>query len=356
MADSLSQSICVTLADYRQGEIPARTPADVDRWISQFDKTDRDIVLQETDTLLKKHYVSGNAASAFIDSIWKTPKLMGASAASTVGGFKFLDIARKGASQKAMLALARSSLKLALGLDLDTCGKSPTAYVYIDDCLFSGNTVVHDLKDHIPNLVKNSVLHMVFLGGHNGGIRYIDKALGSVLAKRGIKHHVWTIPTHTFQNLPWESGAFQPMWPTEVKGDKFVDGYVARVQKACEGKAFTPRVFRPQVRATEDVFSSPAARQAVESAFLRKGAFIVAQCQDPKDSMRPLGYEYLTSLGFGALIVTYRNVANNCPLALWWGDPTASKSHPLSKWFPLIPRRSNQASASSSFSPDDSDF
>jgi hypothetical protein len=356
MADTHSKSICATLADYRHGEIAARTPADVDRWINQFDKGDRDVVLQETDRLLQKHYVSGKAARAFIDSIWATQKLMGASAASTVGGFKFLEVARKGASQGAMIELARSSLKQALRLDLDACGKSPTAYVYLDDCLFSGNTVVHDLKDHVDDLAKNSTVHMVFLGGHNGGVRYITKALAPILAKRGIKHNVWTIPTHTFQNLPWEPESFQPMWPTEVKGDKLVDAYLARVQKACEGKSFTPRLFRPQARTKEDVFSSPAARQAVETAFLRKGAFIVAQCQNPKDSMRPLGYEYLSSLGFGALIVTYRNIANNCPLALWWGDPNAAKSHPLSKWFPLIPRRSNQETASSSFSADDYDF
>lgn len=342
MANTHAISICATLADYRQGEIAARTPADVDRWIRQFDASDRDIVLQETDLLLQKHYVSAAAANEFIDGVWRTKKLFGDSAGQIITRWKFLDVSRKGASQKAMLNLARASLKKTLNVDLDSCGKTPAAYVYLDDCLFSGNTVVNDLRNEIRSLVKNTTLHMIFLGGHTGGMRYIAKAIGPLLSKQGVKHNVWTIPSHTFQNLPWEPEPFQPMWPITVTGDGFVDAYVNHVNASCAGKKFTPRLFRPQARVKEDVFSSPAARQVVENAFLRKGAFIVAQCQNPKDSMRPLGYEYLSSLGFGALITTYRNIANNCPLALWWGDADAPKSHPFSKWFPLIPRRINQ--------------
>jgi hypothetical protein len=56
--------------------------------------------------------------------------------------------------------------------------------------------------------------------------------------------------------------------------------------------------------------------------------------------MRPLGYDYLKSLGFGAILVTYRNIANNCPLALWWGDP--NKAYPLNAWYPLFPRIVNE--------------
>jgi hypothetical protein len=95
------------------------------------------------------------------------------------------------------------------------------------------------------------------------------------------------------------------------------------------------------VPARETLFSSPAAREVVERTFMRAGAYIVSLPANPKVQMRPLGYEYLESLGFGSVVVTYRNVANNCPLALWWGDPSKPPSHPLSKWYPLFPRRVN---------------
>ncbi len=39
----------------------------------------------------------------------------------------------------------------------------------------------------------------------------------------------------------------------------------------------------------------------------------------------------LETLGFGSLVVTFRNCPNNAPLALWVGDP----------WYPLFPRTTN---------------
>ena len=57
-----------------------------------------------------------------------------------------------------------------------------------------------------------------------------------------------------------------------------------------------------------------------------------------------MGYEFLESLGFGSVFITYRNIANNCPLALWWGDTSFPPSHPFSKWYPLFPRKVNESS------------
>jgi hypothetical protein len=72
------------------------------------------------------------------------------------------------------------------------------------------------------------------------------------------------------------------------------------------------------------------------------GVHIVSLSKDPKPQMRPLGYDTLLTLGFGGLLITYRNISNNCPLALWWGDPDAPENHPLSQWYPLFPRRINE--------------
>jgi hypothetical protein len=60
---------------------------------------------------------------------------------------------------------------------------------------------------------------------------------------------------------------------------------------------------------------------------------------------RPLGHGYY-GLGFGSTLVTYRNCPNNCPLALWWGDPTATSG--ALKWYPLLPRK-NYSSAENVF-------
>jgi hypothetical protein len=57
-----------------------------------------------------------------------------------------------------------------------------------------------------------------------------------------------------------------------------------------------------------------------------------------------MGFEYFESLGFGSVFITYRNIANNCPLVLWWGDTNYHPSHPFSKWYPLFPRKGNESS------------
>ncbi len=54
-------------------------------------------------------------------------------------------------------------------------------------------------------------------------------------------------------------------------------------------------------------------------------------CPNLGESQRPLGHTSLEALGFGSMIVTFRNCPNNAPLALWVGAP----------WYPLFPRTTN---------------
>jgi len=69
------------------------------------------------------------------------------------------------------------------------------------------------------------------------------------------------------------------------------------------------------------------------------GVKILDMCASPDKDLHPLGYSKLVGLGFGSMIVTFRNCPNNCPLALWWGDPNAKASSPLSRWYPLFWRK-----------------
>ena len=95
---------------------------------------------------------------------------------------------------------------------------------------------------------------------------------------------------------------------------------------------FEPR--QPSAAAIQP-FSSEAGRQVLESEFLIAGAKIRAMSENPKQSMRPLGFSPF-GVGFGSMIVTYRNCPNNCPLAMWWGDPEATSG--ALHWYPLLQR------------------
>jgi len=217
--------------------------------------------------------------------------------------------------------------------------------VYLDDCLFSGNTALYDLKPWLPKAISGTTLYLIFLAAHTSGLDYLKRQLNSEAQNHGISvdYRQW----YKFHNLSWNTQRFDCLWSRQISGDDLVDTYIQKVVERCQGKNYSPRLFRPSgVPTQETIFSSPTARQVVERAFLKAGAYIVSLPSAPKIEMRPLGYEKLESLGFGAISVTYRNIANNCPLALWWGDPKASPNHPFTKWYPLFPRRVNAPSSS----------
>jgi hypothetical protein len=130
------------------------------------------------------------------------------------------------------------------------------------------------------------------------------------------------------------------LWPKEID-DSLVIGYAEKISAEMNRqRGFKPVLFRPPSLAEDNLFSSVENRDLVEAVFLRAGTDLVLAAANPAPSMRPLGFEALTSLGFGAMFATYRNIANNCPLVLWYGDPdNYPKGHPLSRWLPLLPRK-----------------
>ncbi len=133
------------------------------------------------------------------------------------------------------------------------------------------------------------------------------------------------------------------LWPEELSDDPGVTSYVSNLRITLAQRNWrSDDLFRYNgIPLQETLFSSPQARRIVEEAFLKKGVRIVTACRNPAESMRPLGFMKLGSLGFGTFFVTYRNIANNCPLVLWWGDPGMPASHPFGQWYPLFPRRTN---------------
>jgi len=122
------------------------------------------------------------------------------------------------------------------------------------------------------------------------------------------------------------------LWPTIIPDDEALKAYMAEEKKF----PFEPR--KPGGKLEHKIFSSEEGRQLLERELLVAGMRIRSLSQNPSNVLRPLGYIKF-GLGFGSLIVTYRNCPNNTPLALWWGDPNEKESHPLSRWYPLFPRK-----------------
>jgi hypothetical protein len=341
---ALLQSIATIIADYRQGEIPVIDSNHVDRWVNQFhefgfDEDAQTVILEQMERILKAYYISHRKAQAFIDKALSSQMLLGANPAETILNVQFLQIQTRGNSQNDLLNLCDSSLQTMYGLGIEDCGRNPVSYIYFDDCLYSGNRVRRDITVWLPNAVPKTTLHIIFFGHHTEGFNYSKRIIEQEAQSRNISVHFWK--WHEFYNSRWHPSRFDCFWAREMSGDEYVNQYVQAVNERRQNlNRSLPPLFRPNNMPTQDsIFSSPTSRKVIEDAFLKVGAYIVSLPRSPNTSMRPLGYDYLESLGFGANLITYRNIANNCPLALWWGDP--DKAHPLNAWYPLFPRTVN---------------
>jgi hypothetical protein len=342
----LLNSIATTISDYKKGEIPVIDSNHVDKWILQFgefgfDENYQKVILEQMDRILKKYYVSRTLAEKFISNFLTSQEIFRDNPAEEIKNAQFLRIQRKGNSQNDFLNLIEYSLQNLYSLNLEDCGKSPLIYIYFDDCLYSGNTVRRDIDSWLPNAIKGTTLHLIFLGVHTVGLKYSRDRIKKQVQDKGIIVEFWRL--HEFHNNPWEVSRFDCFWNNEISEneDELVNGFVQQVNEERQNiDKNLPSLFRPNdVPIEDDVFSSPGERKIIESAFLKAGAYIISLSKNPNSSMRPLGYDYFKSLGFGAIFVTYRNIANNCPLALWWGD--SNKAYPLNAWYPLFPRTAN---------------
>lgn len=344
--ESLAVSIATTLSDYRQGEIARITPQHVERWICQFDAADRLTILQEMDHILAKCYVSKRRAEALLDAVLRSERIFGVLPLQRIRETRFLNIQRNGSSQRDMLVLLDTVLHHKYGIRLPNPAV-PAQYVYLDDCLYSGNTAYYDLEPWLRVAEPGSRLHVVTLGAHLAAVDYLKRRWGDA----GLMLHAEVLFSSSlplnFRNDDSQPENYDCLWPEDApdeEGDERVDAFVEMVATNAVEKGWRARTFRPAVTTSvESTFSSASARRVVERAFLKAGAYICTLPATRQPNMRPMGYEVLESLGFGAMFVTYRNIANNCPLALWWGDTTYPSSHPFSKWHPLIPRRPNES-------------
>lgn len=256
-------------------------------------------------------------------------------------GTRFLRIQQRGNSQNDILDLLDEALQQEYAITSAQCGDDPNRYVYLDDCIYTGNHAAHDLENWLPQAKERVPLDTLTFALHSIGIQRLYKTRKRFQQDKGIViEHKSPTPLQ-LKNNPSRDGNFSDCyWPREVAGLDDGADYIAELRQRCDGKPYSPRLFRPNGNPyREEIFSSAEARDMIERAFLRAGLHIMSLPQNVNPTMRPMGYEYLESLGFGALPVIYRNISNNAPLALWWGDPNGG--YPLNQWQPLFSRQAN---------------
>lgn len=325
-------SISGKIQDYRNGDLPRPTPEHVDRWISQFDIDAQLPMLRELDHILEKTYFSRLNVEKFLGSLVNNKELVGDSPCDYWRKVNFLNIQIHGDSQNEMLAIFNEVLNINCGISLDDCGLEDGEYIYIDDAIFSGSSV----KESLTNWIKHQAparakVHVIAIALYTG-CEYVFR----IPIKDAIKDSGKTIQITRWRCIELinqkQSRSFSEVyWPTALPDEPNVLAYAQSLDKY-------PFEARKPMSSDNKVFSGEEGRHILEQQLLLAGVRIRSFCNNPKSILKPLGFSQF-GLGFGATIVTFRNCPNNAPLAFWWGDANKPKSHPLSRWYPLFPRK-----------------
>jgi hypothetical protein len=326
-------SIAETIETYRMGELAVPTADHVGRWATQFTNADRVPFLRECNHVLRQTFITRQVVASFLINLLTNPRLVGSDPKAYWAQANVLQIQRAGQSQKEMVRLLGEGLEKQLGVKLSKCGTEKGDYIYLDDVLFTGGRVLTDLKAWIQTAAPGkATVHVIVIAMHTSGHYHVSKKLNDIVsgAKKEIGIHFWHLKE--LENQRNRRDISQVLWPAVVPDDPAVRGYVAAEQQY-------PLVLRNPGGAS-GLFSSEQGRQLLEREFLISGVKIRSLTRSPKDFIRPLGCSGFGA-GFGAMIATYRNCPNNCPLAIWWGDPTATGG--ALHWYPLLARKTYSA-------------
>jgi len=215
-------------------------------------------------------------------------------------------------------------------LSVDECGIADGAYVYLDDGIFSGSRVLHDITTWIKGVKQQEIeLRIVVTALHSGGQYYASKTLDKLFkeSKKTVKISWWRI--YEIENRKYYKDSSDVLWPTALPDDTLMENYRHYLED--EPPCYPISLRSPGSVGNNKFFSSDEARILLEQQLLIAGLKIRSDCQRLPEVARPLGFLGLKTPGFGSTVVTYRNCSNNCPLAFWAGDP----------WYPLFRRKTN---------------
>lgn len=321
----LLESIANTIADYRAGEIAHPTAEHVAMWIEQFDEAIQELMLAELDHVLKRTYIQKAFVQNFLSNLATNTKLACADPCSFWKGAGFLNIQGGGNSQRDMLALFDEVLQEKCGLEINDCGDTPEAYLYLDDAIFTGNRIRNDLGAWIQSdAPRKAKVHVITIALHRGGQYYARKKIQEVAREAGKEVEISWWRSIEIEDRKTYIDSSDVLRPTNLPDDELTKDYVQSLK-------YPPALRKPGNVGNNTFFSSEEGRNLLEQELLKAGVRIRSECPHLNVYQRPLGNMVLETLGFGSLLVTFRNCPNNCPLALWVGDP----------WYPLFPRKTN---------------
>lgn len=328
-----AEEIAKIIKDYRKGDFPEFDSAHVLKWVAQFDKTSQKTILSETKNLLDELYITEESIKKLFNDIITLDAITDGKHKKFWQNATILDIQNGGSSQKEMNPLFLEIIKSTLKVDVPINDYSKDNIFYLDDFLFTGNRAYNDLTKLInENNISNKKIEIVFIGWYNLGEYYFSKRFTQFVntSKKNITFRLWSYEEKRLENRLSYKNNSECFWMTHVDDDIYKNLGLSK-----DNVKLRNVIQKPTYR----FFSQEQNRQVLEEQFLKYGVEIISSCDNPNAVMRPLGFSPFQGFGFGAIVTSYRNCPNNCPLVLWWGDITKSSGNSLDNWYPLLPRK-----------------
>jgi len=356
--DALIKRILDAVPDYRINAGFSLTEEKITEWIMQFNKSDRDFVLDEMGNIFEKRYLSEDTAKDSMEEIIKALKkdLGYSSEVDLLLNSYFLDLQEDGKSQKILLGFFDEFIQTKYGIKLKDCGKtSRTNLIYLDDILCTGNTVYWDLVKWLSLKDGKGISTFDKVYKRNSKIiliYFIEHKLNSDVLRRKFWYFNHYLPDMVKQyyfddylvNNDYREAnaslnfAFPLKEFLSKKAREYGNGIHEDVNELCTRKGFDIRgrfCREENTPKKEILFSNNDNRNRFENILIDTGLKILNSVNNiRKKNIRPLGYDLPTykSFGFGTLSFTWRNIPNTSPIVFWYKTRD---------WNPLFEKRGN---------------
>jgi hypothetical protein len=336
------------IKDYRQDE-EMMSIERIEQWIEQFNADDRIFILEEMKNIFGKRYISKAKAKTLVKEMieflsqeykYDNPK-------SFLLECSFLDHQPEGKSQKILLAFLNEILAEEYQMTIENCNpKKPKFYIYFDDVLCTGDTLVKGLTKNTPD--SKGWFHKTREDGRTNLDAFKEDKAKLILAYFAIhKHNIKKAISRIYYGLnktnidivyAWDkkyeiendvdniNSKLNFIFPKESVRNELVINCQNQIEEKIKSDGYhegeTIRYREINKPMNEEFYSSEANRDRFEKIILEKCIQIYNSSERLMTELRPkpLGYGLYTdlSLGFGTLIFTWRNVPFNVPLVFWY--------------------------------------
>lgn len=305
--------ISKVIKDYGLGKFGDLDNAHVRKWLEQFDDN-HSIIASETANILEKYYISESDFKLFSEALPVRLK--------NDFGDNFTIIKAQEASKSQTFLIEMIEKNNTNNNFIKNKNLITRNLIYIDDFIFSGQTLVSDFKkwfDVNPS-VRNATVYVITIAKYDYNTDNTLRFLESRYKEKNIK----------FKSLAFAKYKMTDSFQLNSSSlnDSNVSDYILM------NPANSPK---PRVRAG-NLINNINNRNLYEIEMIKAGIKIIGFCENPHPVMRPFGFGSY-GLGFGGALFSYRKCPNTTPLAFWWGNPNYPiQSHPFRKWYPLMQR------------------